>query len=607
MSFARFYPTRLSFPWFIFLLLALVLFAHIWLIHSMGSALPFWDQWGAQAGRLFIPWLDHHTLSWQTLFAAHNEHRIAFARLLTLFLFIINQQWDPLLEMTVNALLHTLNAGLLILLLRPLLSPSERIGATLLIALLWMVPFGWENTLAGFQSPFYLLVTCSLVTLWGLLLHRVNSGPWWLGILAAVAANFCLASGFFMVVVVGILALYMARVETKTLANHVVTVLVCFILIGLAVGLLVDAPHHASLKAHSAAEFGLAFAKALAWPWPQYYVGIWLQLPLLVLALRTLWRRGPLDKLELVTLALGGWVMLQAIGAAYARGAGGVPPASRYMDLLAIGAIANYCAILVLTRNATFPQRWARAWIALLLTGLFGLTLTQVIAAVEEKHRINLIQEANVHQYLIRQDRRILQEAPFLHIPYPVADHLGTWLDHPGLRSRLAANIQVPVALAGEESQAFAPNGFYPSTGTYRGETAVGSYGAHGNAAVGVFRSLWQTPLPQRYLQIPVSGYLGEDGLQLVLETQDGTRTSIRVEKPPKETWQLVTIRNPGVPYRLVAEDNNPNLWFAFAAPHGEGALSHWNRHLLAASPYLFVALFFLVLLGLPECQRRTD
>src|SRR5690554_2887113 len=45
------------------------------LLNAFASPLPFWDQWDAEAANLYKPYLDG-SLSWQALFASHNEHRI---------------------------------------------------------------------------------------------------------------------------------------------------------------------------------------------------------------------------------------------------------------------------------------------------------------------------------------------------------------------------------------------------------------------------------------------------------------------------------------------------------------------------------------------------
>ncbi|MDM8563675.1 hypothetical protein QUF54_10010, partial [Candidatus Marithioploca araucensis] len=140
------------------LAVALIIFgARLWLIHNFGSSVPFWDQWDSEAAFLFLPWLND-SLAFSDLFSAHNEHRIFFTRIHALLLLILNEgQWNPLLEMVVNALLATLTAIILIVILNHLLKPAQN-SILISIALLWTLPYGWENTLAGFQSAFYFMM-----------------------------------------------------------------------------------------------------------------------------------------------------------------------------------------------------------------------------------------------------------------------------------------------------------------------------------------------------------------------------------------------------------------------------------------------------------------
>ena len=51
------------------------------------------------------------------LFAHHNEHRILFTRLSGLALLALGGQWDPLLQMIVNAVVHTLTLGTMVVVL----------------------------------------------------------------------------------------------------------------------------------------------------------------------------------------------------------------------------------------------------------------------------------------------------------------------------------------------------------------------------------------------------------------------------------------------------------------------------------------------------------
>ena len=90
--------------------------ARWWLIGRFGTDLPYLDQWDAEARFLYKPYFED-SLAPGAWFAAHNEHRIFFSRLLGLGLLLVNGQWDARLQMVVNAALYATVAGALFVLL----------------------------------------------------------------------------------------------------------------------------------------------------------------------------------------------------------------------------------------------------------------------------------------------------------------------------------------------------------------------------------------------------------------------------------------------------------------------------------------------------------
>ena len=98
----------------------LILGAKLHLINAFGSDVPFGDQWDAEAPSYSE--LLKGALDPSRLVALHNEHRFLFTRLLVLNLFDLNGQWDPLLQMAVNAFIHALDIDV------PLLGPLAPCG-----------------------------------------------------------------------------------------------------------------------------------------------------------------------------------------------------------------------------------------------------------------------------------------------------------------------------------------------------------------------------------------------------------------------------------------------------------------------------------------------
>jgi hypothetical protein len=575
------------------LAVALVIFGlRLWLIYHFGSSVPFWDQWGAQGEGFFLPWLDN-TLTLNSLVEPHNEHRILLTRLLTLLLFFLNEsQWFPLLEIVVNALLSTLTAILTFLILKQILGESLQNRILLMILLLWVVPYGWENMLAGFHSCWYLMILLTLIGLWGALLHDNWTWQWWSGIVSAFLAFFNLASGFFVLLVFIVIKLYLIMVDTKNRRSHLPTLLVSIPLAIICVLLIEVPPHHPGLTASNFSEFVQDLGNTLAWPWIHYpWLSLVIYLPFFALIFRLLWLRYLPSPAEIFTLALGGWVILQAASMAYARSRSGVAPGVRYLDVLSWGIIVNFLAFYCLhqteygfyNRIKPYFNQFAKLWLMLVVFGIGVLFVKYSWPSLQYQNFVHEKQLNNTREFIRTGQLSVLKNKPYLHVPYPHAEYLAKLLSNPQMRNILPHSLAIPPMLQSQHQKpaVFVANGFYPTTEPYQNETALGSYNHLGNPAVGRFES---TPiqLKHSYMEIPVAGYLGKEGLslQLVLEGQE---MPILITPPelPREQWVSYYVRTPNKPFKLVAIDNNPNFWFAFAMPRSLGALSFMTLKLL--------------------------
>jgi putative flippase GtrA len=163
-------------------------------IKKFGSAVPYWDQWDAEADIVLKTYLNSN-LSLATLFSSHNEHRILMSRIFSLVLFELDGAWDPILQMIANAVLHVGAIVLLVLIIQRIIRPTQFILLALFSTFVFVLPIGWENLLAGFQSQFYLLLLFSLLALTGFAAAAAFSPAWWGSILCSIAAYFSMASG----------------------------------------------------------------------------------------------------------------------------------------------------------------------------------------------------------------------------------------------------------------------------------------------------------------------------------------------------------------------------------------------------------------------------
>jgi hypothetical protein len=135
--------------------------ARLHLIQHQGHWIPYWDQWEAEAAKLYHP-LENGHLRGADLIGPHNEHRILWTRLTSLLAYRLNGGiWDPLLQMVLGGALHGLALVLLLATLRRDL-PERAFPWLLLFSLSLLIPFGAENALWGFQSQFYFLLLFGL-------------------------------------------------------------------------------------------------------------------------------------------------------------------------------------------------------------------------------------------------------------------------------------------------------------------------------------------------------------------------------------------------------------------------------------------------------------
>ena len=130
-----------------------ILGCRVFLVHRFGASVAQVDEWEATGWEILAAW-NAGTLDWRWLFQAHNgDHRIFFTRLWEIFWFEVNGAWDPKLVMTAKCALYATAATLFTHLLSHRLG-AWRFGIAAVLALLFAMPFGYQNMLWAFQSQF---------------------------------------------------------------------------------------------------------------------------------------------------------------------------------------------------------------------------------------------------------------------------------------------------------------------------------------------------------------------------------------------------------------------------------------------------------------------
>jgi hypothetical protein len=420
----------------------LILSSKLILVTFYGNAIPVWDQWDAEADHLYRPWIEG-SLQWLDFFLPHNEHRIFTTRLLALFLLELNNKiWNPILQMQVNAILHITALSVLLFHLNKLLSKNNRAILFIFSALLFSIPFGWENTLSGFQSQFYFLLLFSFIFLWSMSTYEIYKAKWWLGVLAGILSLLSLASGA-LTILAGTLILLIRKITIKD-KIPISSILLLLTITVLAISLTPTIPVHAALKAQSAGQFLLALFKIASWP--EQKIGIAfliIQSPLLLFATQILLNKKYQAPPFIFIIAMTAWLLGQFISIAYGRAIG--ETSSRYLDIFSIGLLLNFSALIFLSshddsRHKSLYRMGIIIWLIFIISGFLGSS-NKLLIDLQTKKIQSLEQEKNVRAYLCSDDITHLQNKPFLFIPYPNAERLKSLLDNPAIRTILPENI----------------------------------------------------------------------------------------------------------------------------------------------------------------------
>jgi hypothetical protein len=404
--------------------------AKVLLIANYGSVIPFWDQWDGEAAGLYLPYLKSQ-LSFATLLAPHNEHRILLPRLLFLALFELSGEWRPTLQMIVGAGLNSGFAVFIASLARLLVNLRDRLLAAAMTTLVLCLPLSWENTLAGFDIVWFLLVIFTTLAIAALASATAFSTPWWAGIAASVLAYFTIASGALAVLAASGVVTIQLLIKERRGTQEFWTLGLLLVIAAIMIACTPSVPHHQELKTHGAMQFLFSLLKLASWPLP---VGIAIvQLPIAGLAYYCIIHRTQRTSLCWPVLSIGVFVWLQMILLAYGR-AGGVT-ASRYLDMLSVSLALNFLAFLFLVRQisqASVRRIWTQLLITWTLAVGIGLAFAtgHAVRGAAARGQLYQLEVKNLNAYLTG-DRLALRNKPLFHIPHPSAERLENLLDDP--------------------------------------------------------------------------------------------------------------------------------------------------------------------------------
>ena len=401
-------------------LFLIVLGAKLWVVQCFGSPLPLWDQW-YEAGAFFQPWMDGH-LTWRDFFTPSNEHRIVFTKLVDLALIKLNGRWEPLLQMTANCFIHAAFVCALAAAIWNFFGRKNGWLICLLLAPFYALPYAAENTVWAINSQQYFMSLCALGTVAGLGFGKAFSRRWWLGLAAAFAGLFTMASGFLAAVAVGGLIVLRAIKNRRVEKGNALTFGICVAIVALGLALKVSMPDDLPLRAHTPGQFITALAHNLAWPFMENSNFMWL-VPLLPLAvlLGFYFRKNFAEsRAAEFLLALALWSALQSAAIAYGRANyGDGVPASRYMDVLNIFVIAGIFAVALLSPKISRAPGLQNILplLPLLFAGVMFFQIGKISGLVVDQlllptRMMNLIAEERVETFMATGDEKEFFTAP---------------------------------------------------------------------------------------------------------------------------------------------------------------------------------------------------
>ena len=583
-------------------LFCLVLGAKFCVMRACSSPLPFFDQWNGEGVYLLQPWL-HGNLHWSDLFAFHVQHRIVLTRLFVLGLFTVNGgQWDTQVEMIVAAGCHALGAVVLGAVLVRRLGPAAEDKVLVVLALLFALPFGWENTLSGgFQSQFYFLLGLSFVTIWGLGTQRALAPGWWLGVGTAVLAYGSMGSAPLTPLAVAAAVVLQWRQPGRDPRADRVTLGTAMGLCAIGFGLCIGVDPNANLQPHSLSAFVEKFLGLLGWPNPTalaaplaYAPWAWL------LARRLLQPHRPAGAAERFLLPLGLFTLLNTAAIAFGRNQYRGLVVSRYMDVLSIGALVNFACLLQFAGEARTAREnaWRRAagagWLGLLAWGLGPLTAHNFNVDLPFMRVCNSQEDTNVAALVAHPDPALTRGKDAFDYQCQDAKLMMRLLQDPLIRATMPTATRrpltlVPVATAGGVHPVFVDTPT-PAPGVLPDGWQLDAPAAGEHATI--FRSQTIThALP--YLRLAARGEIGPSvRLGLVGDRTGRTEWVWPPEHATRGDWWTATLRTPPEPFHVEAAvlADAAGGGVAFLCPREVGWLSVWVEPVLGAAYGLMLA-----------------
>ena len=576
-------------PW---LLLGLLVFgAKLTLIDQFAWDGPFEDEWDAIADGLYRPAVEG-TLSVRDFIKPHNEHRIVPTKLLYYLSYKLSGNvWDVRLLQVFSVSIHAAMFCFLGCWLQGVIARRARRLLWGGLAVLGTLPFAYANTLFSFQSQFYFMFLFTALAGWSVAAAGPNT---WTGLIFPLTACLAVISmgsgglvGAAVILAVGLQAWSEGRWSSR--AGWAVFIGTCCVLGMLLLRTPVD--KHSVLMAKNVGTFCLAFLRTSAWPLSNlWWIGPILWSPWLILAIGLFTRRVKRSSGFSVAIFLGGWVLLQIAALAWARGRwlGMDAPASRYQDVLLLGLLANFVALLEMEWRSVGNMKWLRfvtlCWSVILVSGVFSLVARIAINELMPARRQFPSQQVIRISWFLRTDREeLILNTGVTETGYTGDAHrlLGL-LRTPSIRQLMSASFGITPRsdLKFIPEQGLSSAGYAPGFGPKVAYPAWGSWSPDNNRTRSQQWTSQLFELKQRHLQIDVVAMEGEGTVQVGFIDEAGVTCGQIMVPNSTSGWRTVNeVLRPGM-YRLRIQDKRSQGWFAFSEPR-EIPLLAWSVRVL--------------------------
>lgn len=390
--------------------------AKLALIHRYGTDQPFADQWAAE-GMYFLRGPLYYQVDLSQIISPHGEHRPGLTRLWVRGLILANGgQWDCFVELVANLLIYGVFLAVVWRWLASLVEGFWLGVATVVMAVLFALPCAYENFLWGFQSCFLFMLLAGVLHVTGTLQSSFPSVRWWVAQCIGLAGLFSIAAGAMSAAaLMGLAGLGLLHGRRNGWAWS--TLAANAILFGLGVWLL---PGALAPAGDRIAQLGQALAGTgylLAWPYSGVGWSVLLQAPwvtLLVASCRS--RNGEQAAGDRRVGAIGLWVAGIAFSIAYGRALTAGNIGVRYYDLLLLGLLMSFLALVRIGLRLTHWRRllWGTmgcGWLLLVAAGVWNYNRPERLGPMfKYQHDLAIEQRQLVRDFLVSSDPAKLQE-----------------------------------------------------------------------------------------------------------------------------------------------------------------------------------------------------